>query len=87
MTGYQNIHLLPVFQQRIAYGTRGFPWTSPYCTQAVDYSPGTCPVAEDLHARSFLGLNLCMCEYAPDDIDQLAAAFRKVWSRLEALGA
>jgi len=26
--GYQNLHLLPMYQQKIAYGSSGFPWTS-----------------------------------------------------------
>lgn len=85
MEGYQNIHLLPLFQQRIAYGTRGFPWTSPYCTNEVDYSPGTCPVAEDLHSRNFVGLNLCMCELTSEDVALVGQAFRKVWANLDAL--
>lgn len=85
MPGYQNVHLYPVFQKKIAYGTGGFPWNSPYASRQVDYSPGICPVAEDLHARTFLGLNLCMCEFTPDDIAQVAGAFRKVWAQLGAL--
>jgi dTDP-4-amino-4,6-dideoxygalactose transaminase len=83
--GYQNIHLLPLFQRKIAYGTGGFPWTSPYASRDVSYAPGTCPVAEELHARSFFGLNLCMHEYGDEEIDQVAAAFRKVWSLLDRL--
>lgn len=85
MAGYQNIHLLPLFQQRIAYGTGGFPWTSPYASRDVTYAPGTCPVAEELHARSFLGLNICMCEFAPADVQQVVAAFHKVWGQMDAL--
>jgi perosamine synthetase len=85
MEGYQNIHLLPMFQHRIAYGSGGFPWNSPYSSRQVDYAPGTCPVAEELHASSFLGLNLCMCEYGPADIALVVQAFRKVWEHLDAL--
>jgi dTDP-4-amino-4,6-dideoxygalactose transaminase len=85
MAGYQNIHLLPLFQQRIAYGTGGFPWTSPYASRDVTYAPGTCPIAEELHARSFLGLNICMCEFAPADVQQVVAAFHKVWGQMDAL--
>lgn len=85
MAGYQNIHLLPLFQQRIAYGTGGFPWTSPYASRDVRYAPGTCPVAEELHADSFLGLSLCMCEFGPAEVDLVVAAFRKVWAALDAL--
>jgi perosamine synthetase len=85
MAGYQNIHLLPLFQQRIAYGTGGFPWTSPYASRDVQYGPGTCPVAEELHARSFLGLSLCMVELGPEDAQLVVDAFHKVWQQLPAL--
>lgn len=85
MAGYQNIHLLPLFQRRIAYGTGGFPWTSPYASRDVQYGPGTCPVAEELHATSFLGLNLCMCEFSDADVDLVLAAFAKVWANLDRL--
>ena len=84
-TGYQNLHLLPAFRNRIAYGTQGFPWTSPHASRQVTYGPGTCPVAEELHSQSFLGLALCVCEFTPADIAQVVMAFRKVWSQLDTL--
>ena len=28
INGYVNVHLLPIFQEKIAYGNYGFPWTS-----------------------------------------------------------
>jgi dTDP-4-amino-4,6-dideoxygalactose transaminase len=83
--GYQNIHLLPMFRNRIAYGTGGFPWTSPYAGRDITYGPGLCPVAEKLHAETFFGLNLCMFEYEDSDVDLVIAAFRKVWANLDAL--
>lgn len=85
VVGYQNLHLLPMFRNRIAYGTGGFPWTSPYAGQDVRYGPGLCPVAEKLHNETFLGLNLCMNEFEDADIDQVVAAFAKVWANLDAL--
>ncbi|WP_050467324.1 DegT/DnrJ/EryC1/StrS family aminotransferase [Herbaspirillum chlorophenolicum] len=85
VVGYQNLHLLPLFKNKIAYGSKGFPWTSPYCDNQQNYGLGMCPVAEDLHARTFLGINLCMNEYHPEDIEAVAAAFRKVWSQLDKL--
>jgi dTDP-4-amino-4,6-dideoxygalactose transaminase len=27
VVGYQNLHMLPMFRHKIAYGTKGFPWT------------------------------------------------------------
>jgi perosamine synthetase len=83
--GYQNIHLLPLFQQRIAYGTKGFPWTSPYVSREVSYGRGTCPVAEELHSSSFVGMNLCAREFGDADVEQVAQAFRKVWANLDRL--
>lgn len=85
MSGYQNIHLLPMFQHKIAYGTGGFPWTSPYASRQIHYGRGTCPVAEELHTASFLGVNLCMHEYHPQDVQLIVDAFAKVWSQLDTL--
>lgn len=87
VVGYQNLHMLPMFRNRIAYGTQGFPWTSPYVSNDVTYGPGLCPVAEELHNETFFGLNLCMYEYEPSDIDLVIAAFRKVWANLSLLAA
>lgn len=83
--GYQNLHLLPLFEHRIAYGTGGFPFT--LAERPLRYGPGTCPVAEDLHARTFIGLALCLCEFEPDDVALVIEAFHKVWGNLDALRA
>jgi perosamine synthetase len=84
MAGYQCIHLNPLFRHRIAYGTNGFPWKGlTRGDSAVSYGLGLCPVAEDLHQRTFLGLNLCTHSFTDPEIDQVAAAFRKVWAHLD----
>lgn len=84
MAGYTNIHRLPIFERQIAYGTGHFPW-SLRPERTFRYGVGTCPVAEELHDRSFLGINLCMFQFAPDDVTHVIAAFRKVWRLLEEL--
>jgi perosamine synthetase len=81
--GYQNLHMLPMFRHRIAYGTGGFPFS--LAEREIAYGAGTCPIAEKLHNETFFGLNLCMYEYDDADIDRVAAAFHKVWSNLDAL--
>ena len=83
--GYQNLHLLPIFRNKIAYGTQGFPWSSPYCSSDIHYGPGLCPVAEKLHSQTFLGLNICMNELPSEDVAQIVDAFRKVWRQLDRL--
>jgi dTDP-4-amino-4,6-dideoxygalactose transaminase len=85
LEGYQCIHLNPLFRHRIAYGAEGFPWKGLASGDStVTYGPGLCPVAEDLHQLTFLGLNLCAHPYTDPEIDQVVAAFRKVWAHLEA---
>lgn len=80
--GYTNIHMLPMYQKKIAYGSRGFPWTSDICKRDVDYSKGICPVAEKLHDETYLGLAMCLHDLSDDDTDLIIAAFHKVWDNL-----
>ena len=82
---YQNLHLLPMFQKKIAYGKKGFPWKSQIYTGNVDYSKGICPVAEELNEERLLQLTLCDFEYSDKDIDNVIRAFKKVWNRLNLL--
>ena len=82
---YQNLHMLPMYQQKIAYGSKGFPWTSDVCGREVSYAKGICPVAEHLHDAAFLGFGICSHEYSDEEVDMIIAAFRKVWRNLEAL--
>lgn len=83
--GYQNLHLLPMYQQKLAYGSRGFPWTSDICHRNVDYRKGICPVAERLHESSYLGFEMCVHELSDGDIDLVVLAFTKVWNEMESL--
>lgn len=82
---YQNLHMLPMYQKKMAYGSKGFPWTSEICKRDVSYTKGICPVAERLHEAEFLGFGICSHEYKDEEVDMIIAAFRKVWRNLEAL--
>ena len=85
ISGYANIHMLPIFQKKIAYGSKGFPWSADFSRQDVNYSKGICPVAEDLHDNTFLGYEMCLHDLSDDDINLIINAFHKVWSNLETL--
>lgn len=84
-SGYQNLHLLPMYQNKIAYGSKGFPWTSDICRRDVSYRKGICPVAERLHDSGFLRLAMCKYDWLDSDVDLIVAAFRKVWNNLGSL--
>lgn len=81
---YQNIHLLPMYQKKMAYGSRGFPWSSDICHRDVSYSKGICPVAEELNDSAYLGFGMCVYDLTDNDVDLIVAAFQKVWSNLDA---
>lgn len=84
---YQNLHLMPMYQKKIAYGSRGFPWTSDICHREVDYSRGICPVAEELNDATYMNIGMCVFDLTDDDVDLIIQGFRKVWSSLESLKA
>lgn len=85
IAGYANIHMLPIYQEKIAYGSNGFPWTSDICKREVDYSHGICPVAEELHETSFLGYEMCLHDLSIEDVNLIIKAFNKVWNNLDEL--
>ncbi len=82
---YQNIHLLPMYQKKIAYGSKGFPWSSEYCKREINYKKGICPIAEELQDKSFFGFGLCSYELNETHIDLIITAFQKVWKNLDKL--
>ena len=80
--GYVNVHLLPMYQRKIAYGSNGFPWTSDICKRDVSYEKGICPIAEELHDKTFLGFAMCLNELDNEDVDLIVTAFKKVWRKI-----
>ena len=82
---YQNIHLLPIYQRKIAYGSQGFPWNSEICKRLINYEKGICPVAEELNDKTYIGFNICLYNLDKEDIELIIAAFHKVWGNLEYL--
>ncbi|MDP1604345.1 MAG: DegT/DnrJ/EryC1/StrS family aminotransferase [Legionella sp.] len=82
---YQNLHLMPMYQKKIAYGSQGFPWTSDICHREVSYAKGICPVAEYLNDSAYIGLGMCVYDLTNDDVDCIIKAFHKVWANLKTL--
>ncbi|MCG3769270.1 MAG: GDP-perosamine synthase [Nitrosomonadaceae bacterium] len=79
---YMNVHLFPMYQNKIAYGKSGFPWSAPFYRGAVSYAKGICPVAEGLNDRRYIGMSMCLYDYTEQDIDLIVSAFHKVWGSL-----
>lgn len=83
--GYvRPLYLSPLYQQRIALGSQGFPFTHrPDVTHV--YPPGLCPVAERLHARELLLCPLVREPLTTADLEDLARAMEKVLDQADAL--
>jgi dTDP-4-amino-4,6-dideoxygalactose transaminase len=77
--GYTNIHQLPIYQSKIAFGKYGFPWSLRE-DRDFSYAHGICPVAESYHEESLLTLELCQYEYTDKDVELTVTAFKKVLS-------
>ena len=78
--GYTNLHLLPIFKNKIAYGKKGFPWSS--FNKKIRYKKGICKNAEELHDKTFFYLALCAYDYKISDMKSYIHKFKKVWKKI-----
>ncbi len=82
LKNYFNLHLLPIYQSKLAYGSKGFPWKSQFNKNKIDYRKGICPVAENLNKTKLILLELCVFEYSKKEINLIIKSFQKVWKHL-----
>jgi len=75
------LYRLPLFRQRIAMGAEGFPFSLSQQT----YRDGMCPVTERMHEHELLSYEVCTHDPSPDQLDQIAAAFHKVYAQRDKL--
>lgn len=80
---YANLHLLPIFQKKIAYGSNNLPWSGKFYKGNVSYDKGICPVAERINDHTFLKIPICDYQWHEEDIEKLIYAFKKVWENLD----
>jgi dTDP-4-amino-4,6-dideoxygalactose transaminase len=78
------LYLAPLYQKKIAIGSKGFPWTENPDVH-YDYSRGICPVVERMHFEELIYTPLMREPLSEADIDDFVAAIRKVLSQPQAL--
>tara|TARA_B100000029_G_scaffold476947_1_gene521534 strand:- start:28114 stop:29331 length:1218 start_codon:yes stop_codon:yes gene_type:complete len=78
--GYTNLHLLPLFQNKIAYGKKGYPWSN--YNKSISYEKGICKNAEELHEKSFFYLAICSYDFKISDMKNYIIKFKKVWKKI-----
>ena len=75
--GYARpLYQLPLFRQKIAYGTKGWPFSQ---QQALDYAGKLCPVCEKLHDGGILTHEFMLPSLDREDLNDVLDAFHKVW--------
>ena len=79
--GYQNLHLLPIFKNKIAYGHQGFPWNK--FRKKISYKKGDCKIAEELHNKSFFYLSLCTYDFKLNHMNKFAKIFKNKWKIIQ----
>jgi dTDP-4-amino-4,6-dideoxygalactose transaminase len=84
--GYvEPIYLEPVYQQRIAFGKDGFPFTYPGYKGQVSYHHGICPVTEQMYYNELMYTNVCHAGITRLDLDDVVDGFFKVFENLDEL--
>jgi len=77
--GYQEpLYLAPMYQQKIAFGRNGFPFTYEGYKGNVSYSPGICPVTENMYYNELMYTNICHANITQRDLDDVITGFEKV---------
>jgi perosamine synthetase len=82
---YVNLHLYPMYQKKIAYGSYGFPWTSELYKGNVNYSKGICPIAEGMNESRYINIGLGLIRLDQKKCNQIIRCFEKVWGQLDHL--
>jgi perosamine synthetase len=82
---YVNLHLYPMYQKKIAYGSSGFPWNAEFYKGNVVYKKGICPVAERMNDSRFLNIGMGLIRLDHEKCSRIIDAFIKIWNNLEKL--
>jgi dTDP-4-amino-4,6-dideoxygalactose transaminase len=80
--GYvKPLYLLPMYQERIAFGSKGYPFN----LSDRSYNLGDCPVCEDLHFNKLITTGYMGSQMKKSDLDIVVSAFNKVWENRDEL--
>ncbi|OJI07392.1 DegT/DnrJ/EryC1/StrS aminotransferase [bacterium CG10_46_32] len=80
-TGYvKPLYMLPLFQKKIAIGKAGYPFSG-----SENYQKGLCPIAERMHEKELIIHELMRPGMHKGDMDDVVAAFKKVYDHRKEL--
>ena len=80
-TGSKNIHLFPMYQKKIAYGSNGFPWN--LNKKNYTYKKGICPNAESLQENRIMTIPSTGVKiWNKKDMTKIISSFKKTWQEI-----
>ncbi len=79
MAGYVNVHRLPMYENKVAFG-KSYPWSMAH--REIQYGKDTCPIAEELMEMSFVGLLISMYEISEKQSEFIAQSMVDTWNKL-----
>lgn len=84
--GYMRpLYLEPIYQKKIAYGSKGCPFSCTYYNKMPNYEKGLCPTAERLFYREMLTTDICKYPNGEKEIEEFVKAVKKIEDNLSSL--
>ena len=84
--GYEKpLYLEPVYQRKICFGDKGYPFSANRRNAQISYARGICPVVERLHEKELMWTNITYPPLTTDDMDGFADALEKTVANKDAL--
>jgi dTDP-4-amino-4,6-dideoxygalactose transaminase len=78
--GYvKPLYLQPLYQKRIVYGKKGYPFSEVKKESKLDYSEGLCSVTERMHNKELFTHEFMVPSMTENDLYDVITAFEKVW--------
>ena len=78
--GYVNIHKLPTFKNKIAYGKSNFPWSLNKNYKKI-YKYNDLKISENLHDHNFFAIEICLYDLSLKNVNFIANQFKYIWKK------
>ena len=79
--GYILVHTLPMYEKKIAYGKKGFPWN--LNKRKINYKKNICKNANYLQKNSIILIQMTKYDFSRADVNYICGVFLKIWKKLK----
>ena len=72
-----------LYQRKIGYGGKGYPFIGPHYEGEVSYEKGLCPVTERLYEKEYFGFEYLKAPNTIEDMKDVVRGFEKVYAHIK----